>query len=180
MPSTMELYYVRLRGMRSEPPTMTPMSLIHTLHTSMSLPLARDHVFAFFAEATNLQRITPPELGFAMGTSPPIHLREGTRIAYRLHLFGVPFSWLSQIQRWHPPEECVDVQLRGPYTPWVHTHRCREEHGATLIEDHVEYALPYWPLGELAYPLVRLQLARIFRYRQQAIRTALLTGPYPP
>jgi len=156
------------------------MPLIHTFHTSMSLPLARDEVFAFFAEATNLQRITPPELGFEMMTPPPIHLREGTCIDYRLHLFGVPFAWQSEIQRWNPPEEFVDVQLRGPYKRWVHTHRFREEQGATIIEDHVEYALPYWPCGELVYPLVRLQLARIFRYRQQAIRTAVLTGPCQP
>src|SRR5712691_12855849 len=151
------------------------MPLIHTFHTSMCLPLPRDTVFAFFAEATNLARMTPPELGFEMMTPQPIHLREGTCIDYRLHLFGVPFSWQSQIQRWNPPEEFVDTQLHGPYKHWVHTHRFREEHGATIIEDHVEYALPYWPLGELVYPLVRLQLARIFRYRQQAIWASLLT-----
>jgi ligand-binding SRPBCC domain-containing protein len=144
--------------------------LLHTFTTSMTLPLARDQVFAFFAEATNLQRITPPELGFAIVTPQPIHLLEGTRIEYRLHLFGVPFAWQSEIQRWHPPEAFVDVQLRGPYKCWVHTHRFREEQGATIIEDEVQYALPYWPVGELAYPLVRLQLARIFRYRQHAIR----------
>ena len=151
------------------------MAGLHTLHTSMSLPLPRDIVFAFFAEATNLQRITPPELGFEMVTPQPIHLREGTRIEYRLHLFGVPFAWQSEIQRWNPPEEFVDIQLRGPYKRWVHTHRFREEHGVTIIEDEVQYALPYWPLGELVYPLVRLQLACIFRYRQQAIQTCLLT-----
>jgi ligand-binding SRPBCC domain-containing protein len=111
-----------------------------------------------------------------MVTPPPIHLREGTQIEYRLHLFGVPFAWQSQIQCWHLPEEFVDVQLRGPYKLWVHSHRFREEHGTTIIEDHVQYALPYWPLGELVYPLVRLQLARIFRYRQQAIRASLLTA----
>src|SRR6266436_1025238 len=105
-----------------------PMPLIHTFHTSMCLPLARDHVFAFFAEATNLQRITPPELGFEMVTPPPIHLREGTRIAYRFHLFGVPFAWQSQIQRWHPPEEFVDVQRRGPYKRWIRS----EEHTSEL------------------------------------------------
>jgi ligand-binding SRPBCC domain-containing protein len=83
----------------------------------MSLPLPRDQVFAFFSEATNLQRITPPELGFAMVTPQPIHLGEGTRIEYRLHLFGIPFAWQSEMQRWHPPEAFVDVQRRGPYKP---------------------------------------------------------------
>jgi ligand-binding SRPBCC domain-containing protein len=98
------------------------------------------------------------------------------RITYRLRLFGIPFAWHSEIQRWHPPEEFVDIQLRGPYTCWVHTHRFREESGATIIEDEVQYALPFGPLGDLAYPLIRWQLARMFRYRQQAIRRYVLTG----
>jgi ligand-binding SRPBCC domain-containing protein len=147
--------------------------MMHTLRTSMSLPLARDQVFAFFAEATNLARITPPELGFEIVTPQPIHLSEGTCIEYRLHLFGIPFSWQSEIQRWDPPEVFVDVQRRGPYKHWVHTHRFREEQRVTIIEDEVQYALPYAPLGELVYPLVRLQLQRIFRYRQHIIRASL-------
>src|SRR5215831_17696582 len=150
--------------------------MMHTLITSMRLPLARDQVFAFFAEASNLARITPPELGFEIVTPPPIHLREGTRIEYRLHLFGIPFAWQSEIQRWHPPKEFVDVQRRGPYKHWVHTHRFREEQGVTIIEDEVQYALPYAPLDELVYPLVRLQLHRIFRYRQHAIRQYMVDG----
>src|SRR5215510_843424 len=128
--------------------------MMHTLTTSMSLPRARDQVFAFFAEASNLQRITPPELGFEMVTSQPIHLSAGTCIEYRLHLFGIPFSWQSEIQQWNPPDEFVDVQRRGPYKHWVHTHRFREEDGVTIIEDEVQYELPY----------------AIFRYRQHAIR----------
>ena len=162
---------------RSPPVHRRPRPMLHTFTTSMSLPLPRDQVFAFFAEATNLQRMTPPELGFEIVTPLPIHLREGTRIAYRLRLFGIPFAWQSQIQHWHPPEEFVDIQLRGPYKRWVHTHRFREESGATMIEDEVQYALPYWPIGELVYPLVRLQLARIFRYRQQAIRRYVVEEP---
>jgi ligand-binding SRPBCC domain-containing protein len=144
--------------------------MMHTLTTSMSLPLPRDQVFAFFAEGSNLARITPPELGFEIVTPQPIHLSEGTYIEYRLHLFGIPLTWQSEIQRWNPPEEFVDVQRRGPYKHWVHTHRFREEQGVTIIEDEVQYTLPYAPLGELVYPLVRLQLHWIFRYRQHAIR----------
>jgi ligand-binding SRPBCC domain-containing protein len=137
--------------------------MMHTLTTSMRLPLPRDRVFAFFAEATNLERITPPELGFEIVTPRLLHLSEGTRIEYRLHLFGIPFSWQSEIQRWDPPEVFVDVQRRGPYKHWVHTHRFREKHGATIIEDEVQYTLPYAPLWALVYPLVRLQLHQIFR-----------------
>jgi ligand-binding SRPBCC domain-containing protein len=150
--------------------------MMHTLTTSMRLPLARDQVFAFFAEASNLERITPPELGFEIVTPQPIHLSEGTCIEYRLHLFGLPFAWQTEIQRWDPPEAFVDVQRRGPYKHWAHTHRFREEYGATLIEDEVQYALPYVPLGELVYPLIRLQLHRIFRYRRQAIQAYFFEG----
>src|SRR5262249_15832150 len=82
----------------------------------------------------------------------------------------------SEIRRWDPPEVFVDVQLRGPYKYWVHTHRFREEQGATIIEDEVQYTLPYAPLGELVYPLVRLQLHRIFRYRQHVIRAHFCEG----
>ena len=100
----------------------------------------------------------------------PLHLVEGTLIDYRLRLFGILLRWQSQIISWDPPRTFVDVQRRGPYTRWIHTHHFREDDGGTIIDDAVEYSLPYWPLGELVSPLVRRQLHRIFRYRQQAIR----------
>ncbi len=148
----------------------------HVLETRMVLPLPVEPVFAFFGDAGNLERITPPELRFAILSPRPIHLGVGALIDYRLQLFGVPFRWRTRIDRFEPEVAFVDRQVRGPYRIWVHTHTFRAVPSGTEIRDHVRWALPLPPLGEVAAPLVRRQLDRIFRYRERAIRGILTPG----
>ncbi|UCE84326.1 MAG: SRPBCC family protein [Deltaproteobacteria bacterium] len=145
----------------------------HQFKTSVTLPLGIDQTFAFFADASNLEKITPPELCFHILTPQPIGMSEGTEIDYRLRLYGVPLYWRSRITNWSPPHRFVDEQIQGPYRLWVHIHRFHEQNGNTTIMDDVWYQLPLWPFGEVVYPLVSGQLHRIFRFRKQAIRNAL-------
>lgn len=140
------------------------------LETTTVLPRPVDEVFAFFANAENLERITPPELAFRILTPTPIVVREGTIIDYRLRLFGVPFNWRTRIVRWQPNDRFIDEQVRGPYNRWRHLHTFAGcEHG-TRMTDRVEYRLPLRLAAPLAQPLVRRQLDRIFRYRANAIQ----------
>jgi len=136
----------------------------------MTVPLPRSQVFAFFAEAGNLERITPPELKFRILTPTPIAMRPGALIDYALSLFGVRFSWRSEITVWEPETRFVDIQVRGPYAEWVHTHTFEDVPGGTRIRDHVRYRLPLAPLGNIALPVVRVQLRRIFDYREAVTR----------
>lgn len=140
-----------------------------SLHTQLALSRPLEEVFGFFADAANLEELTPPELCFRILTPLPIEMREGALIEYQLRLFGVPFGWRTRIALWQPPERFVDVQERGPYRLWEHTHRFEPIGGGTRVEDELRYALPFPPLAGLAHPVVRRQLDRIFAYRTAAL-----------
>lgn len=147
------------------------------LTRSLELPIPIARVFDFFGDATNLERITPPELRFRIVTPTPIAMAPGTLIDYKLRLHGIPMKWRTLISRWEPPFAFVDEQIAGPYTRWIHTHTFTELGPTrTLIEDEVRYRLPLDPLSRVMLPVVRWQLAKIFDYRQIRV-TELLVPP---
>jgi len=136
------------------------------LTTTAWLPASRDAVFRFFADARNLERLTPPWLHFRILTPGTIEIRTGTRIDYRIRLHGIPLRWQSMISGWDPPRQFVDEQISGPYRRWVHTHTFAEERGGTRVNDAVEFeVLASWATGWL----VMRDLRKIFAYRQETL-----------
>ncbi len=151
---------------------------VHVLQREQRLGLPPERVFPFFADASNLEAITPPLLRFRVVTPAPIEMREGTFIQYALRLRGLPIRWDTLIQSWEPPHRFVDVQVRGPYRLWHHTHELEPLDGgaATLMRDTVRYSLGFGALGEVAHRLlVRRDLDAIFDFRERRV-PALLNG----
>ena len=142
---------------------------VHVLMRSQHLPADPAAAFALFGAARNLEAITPPWLRFRVVTPEPIAMAPDTLIAYRLRLHGVPVRWLTRIAVWDPPHRFVDVQVRGPYASWHHTHEFEPDGSGTLMRDTVRYALPFGPLGELAHRFVERDLRRIFDYRASQV-----------
>jgi len=135
------------------------------------LPGTPAEIFPFFADAANLERITPPWLRFTVLTPAPIAMRPGTLIDYRLRWRVFPIRWRTLISTWDPPHRFVDEQIRGPYRIWHHEHTFERDGDTTVMRDRIHFLAP---LSWISHPLtVRRDVERIFAHRREAIGSAL-------
>jgi ligand-binding SRPBCC domain-containing protein len=144
----------------------------YVLERTQVVPRPIDETFAFFADPSNLEQITPPWLRFRI-VEAPHRLERGATLRYRLRIFGWPIRWRTVIAEWRPPRTFTDVQTAGPYPLWEHTHRLNPLGDRTQVYDHVRYDVPV-PL--LSARIVRLWLDEIFDYRAERL-AELLGGP---
>jgi ligand-binding SRPBCC domain-containing protein len=140
----------------------------YVLHAESFVRRPLDEVFAFFSDALNLQRITPPSMRFKVVTPGPIVMARGLRIDYRLRVRGLPMRWRSEITTWEPGVRFVDEQRRGPYRYWIHEHRFHAKEGGTQMLDTVHYASPGGPL--IHRWLVRPDLEKVFGFREESLK----------
>lgn len=148
----------------------------YLLQAECTLPRQLDEVFPFFADAMNLEQITPPWVQFQVVTPPPIEMFAGQTIDYRLKIHHVPVRWRTEIAEWEPPYRFSDMQLRGPYCYWRHLHLFEEVAEGTRCMDIVRYAVPG---GALVHGLlVKRDVQAIFKYRQKVMLELL--GAAPP
>ena len=141
---------------------------VRQLKRELWLPRPITEIFPFFADAANLERLTPPWLKFHILSTWPLPLRIGTLIDYRLRVHGLPMRWQSEITGWDPPHRFVDEQRRGPYQFWRHEHKFVERDGGTNICDTVLYAAPFDLIAHRLF--VRPDIERIFDFRERKIR----------
>jgi len=129
-----------------------------------------ERTFSFFKEARNLEKITPEFLNFKVLNQSTSEIQEGTKINYRLSLHGLPVGWQSKITDWKPDQKFSDIQLKGPYSHWYHTHEFEEKNGGTLIRDRVLYKVPFGIPGDLVVGRwIRKDLETIFNHRYKII-----------
>ncbi|HYL60417.1 MAG TPA: SRPBCC family protein [Candidatus Acidoferrales bacterium] len=147
---------------------------VRLFERTQTVPRPLAETFEFFCDPHNLERLTPAFLKFRFVTTPPATVQPGTVIDYRIRLYGVPVHWRTRIETVEPPHRFVDVQEKGPYALWRHTHSFREIAGGTEMSDRVEYAMPFGPLGEIAYHLfVARSLEQIFDFRARELTAVM-------
>lgn len=144
---------------------------VRVLERSQIVPRPLAETFKFFSDPRNLERLTPALLNFKFLAPPPDELQPGSVIDYQVRLYGVPVQWRTRIEVVEEPNRFVDVQEKGPYALWRHTHTFTGiGDGQTEVKDHVDYAMPLGPLGEIAYRLfVARSLDQIFEFRRREL-----------
>ena len=143
--------------------------------THQDIARPREEVFKFFSDPANLERLTPPWLGFRILTPAPLPEGEGAVFDYHLKVHGLGLDWRTLIETWEEGHRFTDRQLQGPYALWHHTHLFLDlPGGGTRIVDRVRYRLGWGVLGRLVTALwVRADVERIFQYRKDTIERLL-------
>ena len=145
---------------------------IFTLYREQELPISIDEAWAFFSTPKNLDKITPPEMGFVIKSQlEDAGIFRGMKIQYIIRpLLGIPLKWITEISEVNAPHLFTDRQLKGPYALWDHTHYFTTVTGGVKMRDEVKYRLPLGWLGVIAHTLfVRKKLVEIFDFRKQVL-----------
>jgi ligand-binding SRPBCC domain-containing protein len=146
------------------------------------VPASLSAVWAFHSRVEGLETLTPGFLNLEIGAvrgpdegPAPDVLVEGSEIEMSLHPFGVIPSqqWVSRITEREEGEGSAwfrDEMRDGPFPHWVHTHLFFADGEETIVEDRVEYELPFGPLKRVLGPLGVVGFEPMFRDRHRRTR----------
>lgn len=141
---------------------------IYTLEASQELPINIAEAWFFFSSPENLQKITPPHMGFSITSEVKQKAYPGQIISYRVGILpGIKSNWITEITQVKNQAFFIDEQRFGPYKMWHHEHFFEAlPNGNTLMKDKISYKIPFGFLGHIAQALfIKNQLKGIFEHR---------------
>ncbi len=145
----------------------------YQLKAQQAIPISLDEAWDFFSSPLNLTKITPKEMKFVVTSdyTAATKMYAGMLITYKISpLLGIKMNWMTEITHVKEGEYFVDEQRFGPYALWHHQHHFKKIEGGVLMNDILNYAIPYGVIGRLSNGLfVGNQIKKIFGYREKAI-----------
>ena len=136
--------------------------------SSLQHPVA--DVFAWHERSGAFQRLTPPWEDVRVARAEG-GIRDGAIVELVMKKGPIDLTWEIEHRDYVQNQQFVDVQRRGPFERWVHTHRFSgDDAGGTLMEDEIEWEPPMGMAGEFfAGPMVQRDLARGFAFRHRRL-----------
>jgi len=127
-------------------------------------------VFDWHGRAGALERLIPPWENVRV-IERRGGLEDGSRTVIGLRKGPLRIRWTAEHRDYVAGRQFVDEQVEGPFARWVHAHRFLPEgEDACVIEDEIDYVLPYGALGDwLMGGSVRRDLERSFPFRHRRV-----------
>ncbi len=143
---------------------MSQSELLHRLE----LDSGAEEVFLWHSRPGAFERLSPPWEQVTLD-GPAAQLTPGSRQTMRVPIGPFKMNWVAEIASVDDGRQFQDIQIRGPFSKWEHTHSMLPAgSGGCVLEDKVQYKLPLGPLGSaVAGAFVRKNLARLFAYRHR-------------
>jgi len=142
----------------------------YLLQRTQYLPITLAEAWDFFSSPHNLEKITPPSMGFqVLSDSHTQKAYAGQIITYYVRpILNIKLFWMTEITHVAEQQYFVDEQRFGPYAFWHHTHFFKAVPGGVEMRDQVHYKLPFGFVGSIVHRLmVQKQLHDIFDFRYQ-------------
>lgn len=152
------------------------------LRAKQALPISKEEAWDFLSDPANLQKITPPSMGFEILSGADRAMYPGQIIQYTVRpIAGIATRWVTEITHVVPGQYFVDEQRFGPYSLWHHKHFIDDIDGGVMMEDIIDYKIPFGALGTLFHnPIVKKQLQSIFQFREAQLKTYFGSIPGVP
>lgn len=159
-------------GQPSGPLALTESSIQTFTYTSL-FDCTAEELYVFHSRSGALERLLPPwdgsEVVWKKGSLAP-----GGRVLMKLKQGPLPINWEAHHVEEIPGVMFRDIQHRGPFAQFRHTHRFADTDGGAQLTDTIEFALPCERmLPSLAGRHVIDTLTRIFTYREHVLREDL-------
>lgn len=137
---------------------------------TLTIPASVGELFAWHERDGAFERLTPPwESVRVIDRKGTIHDSDTTTLQMKVGPFKI--RWVAEHHDFKLNEQFCDLQVKGPFRHWDHTHRFEGSENTATLTDHIAIALPGGAIGRLlGGRSVTRKLARVFAYRHRLFR----------
>jgi uncharacterized protein len=134
-----------------------------------------DKVFAWHMREGAFERLKPPWEQFEV-TGRSGSIQNNGIVKLRTKIGPLTMKWIVRHAEYIPEKQFKDIQIKGVFPSFVHSHLFERFGSSCILEDRIDYSLPAGRMGRLAARrFMDKNLRKIFDYRHQTISQDLRT-----
>lgn len=134
-----------------------------------------EELFAWHTRPGAFERLTPPWES-ARVVERNGYINDGARAVVEMHVGPFRRKWVALHKDYIEGRQFSDTQLNGPFAAWDHTHLFEPDGpSASIMDDSIDYQLPFGLLGRLGVPFAERRLRSLFAFRHGVLARDLAT-----